>query len=408
MNKTQERIVKHKTIREMMVLSNYSEAISAFKEALATCGPHVGLLCDYASCFYEMGRFFECWEIVKRIHEEYEISEPLLCGDSKRRTLIALAKFYEEAAEPSMALKLYTQALPHCNTLIDKKWVYINELRLLSFFSKYDDLNAKYLAVTEMKDIGENLKVETLHGLMWAEWALFGYQQARNRWRLCLNENLNEMDKRLLARDFLEISIYSGHTDEEEQLNARKLLADAPSLDYDKGLVSIIDGGTGKNLDELSLSIMMKLRLLILQIRLSQDSSRQIELKRKYIFLTGALSHESCNLFKRIEPSLNSSVPVVMTLNFSSKKIVLPSGSSMKITNLQQKFLSSFRGSSSCNLDDLSQSLWQISGSESTYHRLRMLVYKLNDGLQPLLGFIPFEIKKEGAFVNPGLQIELK
>ncbi|MGZ3768537.1 MAG: tetratricopeptide repeat protein [Bdellovibrio sp.] len=403
-----ERTTRHKAIREMMMLSKYSEAISAFKETIETCGPHIGLLCDYASCYYEMGQFSECWEILKRIHEEYKIAEPLLSEDTKKRTLIMLAKFYEEAAEPSMALSFYSQALSYCKSLDDKKWIYINELRLLSFFSKSAGLHSKYLVVTEMKDIVDNLKVETLHGLMWAEWALFGYQQALNRWQLCLKENLNQIDKRLLARDFLEISISAGHVNDEEQIYARSLLADVSPLDYDTSLISILDRESGKNLDELALSSMMKLRLLILQIHSSQNISTKIELRRKYLFLTSALSPESRSLFERIEPSFNVSMPVMVTLNLSSKKLSLMNGDKVKITSLQQKFLSSLSGNSSRNIDELSQSLWQLDGSESTYHRLRMLIYKLNDSLHPLLGFIPFEIKKDGAFINPSLQIEIK
>lgn len=404
----QLRKQKHSEIRKLIVEEKLSEALSEFKNVIHTLGTHIGLLCDYAGCFYEMGRFHECWEVVKTVEQEYNIAKWKLSEDSQRRTLFFLGKFYEEMAEPAIALNYFHQALNLCDTLDEKKWVFSNELRLLSYFQRKGDLQKKYLAITEMKSSSVSLKIETLHGLMWAEYILFGYEQATSRWKLSMELPMNKMDKRLINRDFIEICILSEHMNCEYLKAAQSYLLQEVQLDYDKALIAILKNNIDFNIDELSLSVMMRVRLLLLQIKLSASEVRQSELRKKYFYLLEHLSKESQDLFKRINIRLCENSLFQLILHVADKKLIFSDKTSLKLTSMQVKFLTSIADKKSISLEQVSQKIWEMEDTLNTYHRLRMLVYKLNNSLLPFIGLTAFEVKKEGIFVHEQVSFKIE
>lgn len=407
MTRAEQRIIEHQAIRLQVIALQFEEAILQFKQTLKMHGPHVGLLCDFAGCYYEMGQFQDCWEIVEKIKEEFSNAEKQLSANSKYRTLLILGKFYEEMAEPQMAIDSYKDAINYTFTLENEKWIYANEIRILSYFGKTSDLHKKYLALTSMNNTADNLKIEILHGLMWAEWALFGHEHARQRWVHSQKQQSNEIDNRLLARDFTELSILSNAHREKDFLLATSLLATKSPLDYDKALLSLLAPEQDINIDEYNLSPMMKIRLVLLKLFLSKNINERNEHFKKYSFLIKNQSKSAQVLFRMLIASSEVKESLLI-INKSDKTIDFADRSALKITNLQVKFLSSFVSKSDFTLEELSHELWQTNDIEHTYHRLRMLIYKLNDQLTHLLGFVPFEIKKEGVTAHSKLQVQLK
>ncbi|MFV3409858.1 hypothetical protein ACNH6C_14710 [Bdellovibrio bacteriovorus] len=407
MNKAEQRIQYHKQARQFMLDGNFEQALSTFRKALSECGPHVGLLCDFAGCFYEMGRFQECWEVVAKLKTEFAEAQELLSQDSKIRTLLMLGKFHEEMAESALALNYYRLAGDSSDSLDDKQWIYVNELRVLAYFAKADSLQQKYLIVTEMKEVSPSLQTELLHGLMWSEWALFGYGHGVRRFQAALNSELNDMDKRLLARDFLEISILSNQTADTDIQAAIDLLQAGELLDYDQALLSLFTGKPETNQDNLSLTTMMKIRLLILQIKSSRSEVESFELKKKYNYLVKGLSQASQSLFQRIEPQVEIRTKIQAILHPKTRQIHFLSSEPIVLTKMQAKLLGLFSSNDELDLDLISQEVWQTTSDEGTYDRLRMMIYKLNKTFHNILGFHAFEVHKNGASIHAHLKIQL-
>lgn len=410
MSNTALRIQRHAAIRELVISSRFEQALIEFEKTIQLYGPHIGLLCDYAGCYYESGQYQECWILVQKIEEEYSNNREILSIDSQRRTLLFLGKLYEEMAEPALALQSYTQAESLEVSVEDHKWIFANQLRLYSYFNKKSLLQQKYETTLELNKSVANLQIESIHSLMWAEWSLFGYQQALNYWLTAQTLEMNVLDKRIFSRDFIEISILSNITNTLDQILAQEMLLQSNPQDYDFALISLLNFDCEKNLNliPLSLSTMMRLKLLLLNFRLSKNKNEQIELRKKYLFLIEGRSKEAQEFFKGIDISIDSQMERFITVHVSDKTLHFENGEPIKMTRLQIQLLSSFISANKVNLDVLSKNLWQTEQTESIYHRLRMLIYKINDVLNPLLGFIPFEIKKEGVSAHSLLKIKVK
>ena len=405
---------RHQEIRASMVSGDLDQAILEFHEVITTYGSHVGLLCDLAGCYYESGRFQEFEQVVDLICKEYQDAEHSLSPDSKRRTATMLAKFFEERADVAGALQWLTKAQEFCETQDDKKWIAINELRLLSYFGLKKDLQKRYLTVLELYNKEDSLKIEVLHGLCWAEWALFGYTHAVQRWQELQKYEMNDLDKRLMARDFIEISLLAGASPTQVEFGqACAILSNADKIDYDKALLSQIESTRSQtsrvdSSEQARLSLMMRIRLLILLARQESDGLRKIEYGKKFSFLVGHLSSASQELFGRIQPAVEGG-KFILTLQVSNKKLICPTPEfEMKMTGLQMKLIKSISKNRTLSLDQISNELWGCDNSESIFHRLRMLIYKLNDQVYAELCIKLLEVKKEGISLHLNAQIEIK
>lgn len=409
----QQRKIRHQEIRELMLTNKMDQALNGFHETIKTFGPHIGLLCDLAGFYYESDRFEECNDTVDLVCQEYQKAEAILSMASKHKTALMLAKFYEERAEIAEALKWLAKATQFCETQNDRKWVFVNELRLLSYFGLVNDLQKKYLVVLELVKTETSLVIETLHGLLWAEWALFGYHHAINRWNELQGCDLHRLDQRLIARDFIEISILSQpKADELSVLQAQGLLKGIDKTCYDQVLLFRLENiktpSSLMDLDGSKLSLMMRLRLLILFCKQETDSLKKIEHLKKFSFLIGYLTPASQELFRRIQPTMDET-KFILSLHAPAKKLKCQSPAlDMKVTSLQLKLLKSFSEKNNLSLDQVAENLWGGDSSESIYHRLRMLIYKLNEQLYGQLGLKPFEITKNSISLNPNVQIEIR
>lgn len=405
-----ERRERHLEARSFVVSNQLSLALDKFRSTIDDLGPHVGLQCDLAGCYYELGRFTEFEEVVTQIARDFERYEDVLCASSKRKTALMLAKFFEELAEPSQAISWLERASSWCEDLEQKKWIFGNELRILSYFGVKAGLQRKYRALLEMHGDGLNLKIEVQHALMWAEWALFGYNHAEKRRAMMRTREMNDIDRRLVARDFIEISLLSNVRTGPTMEQAVADLKSVAQLDVDRILLGMVSPDECSAFDrgDAKLSPMMTLRMLILNSRFEPNPELQFETVKKFGFLVGGLSSESRRLFKTVEPVSIQSRKIDIDVHVSEKKLSLVEfGFNSKLTSLQIKFLRIVTNRRAISMDELALLLWNEASSESTYHRVRMLVYKLNALLSAPTCVTPFEIKKDGVTIHSDVQFHV-
>jgi tetratricopeptide (TPR) repeat protein len=400
------RQAAHNQMKSLMGEGSLDEALRLSRQALAQFGPHVGFLCDQAACEYELGFFQSCSDTCFEIQKNLIEAITLLSKSSKLKTFLFLAKLLEEQGEVKAALSHLREASTLTETENELKMIQSQEIRILSFLGLRSELTKKYQRLTEKLDPQYNLQIEVLHGLLWAEWCLFGYQHSTNRWRELKSYRLNLMDMRLMARDFLEICLLDPSSDAILAKDAHDLLSTGPVLPYDQFLLSLHQTKTVSLELPIGLSFMMKLRVLILQMRHSQNLRHQLEIRKKFYFLTENLESDSAEWFRKILPPLVESNKIVIKLN-PSQKSLQSHENFMDLTLLQTKLFQLFSESQNCSMEQVVKSIWDEEWGEHHYHRIRMLIYKTNKMLQAHHGIAPFEVGKSGVSLNLKIQIQI-
>lgn len=414
-NQAQLREQRHFEIRSLMLNENQLEtAIEQFQKTINELGPHLGLQCDIAACLYELGRYEECWTQVQIIARDYLENEDLLSKNTKRRTALILSKFFEEMAEASATLEWLDRAQINCESEEEKKWILANELRILSYFKCKADLTSKYYKVLELYNSAVNLKTEILHSLMWAEWSLFGIAHATQRWFELMQMSLNQMDQRLINRDYLEMSLLVMiDKNDPNFIQAHSYLEKLDSNGFDLALLKICSSPlkdlVKESFSQYQLSRMMRFRLLLILFRqVAGDPNAQVELVNKFKFLQNYMDKKSKLIFKNIEPQIETSNQWILKMNLATKTISCKElNLNSKLTRLQILLLKRMGFETTVNLDMMSQQLWQCPSDESIYHRLRMLVYKINQKLSFHKEIELLEIRKDQISLNPKIKIEV-
>lgn len=128
---------------------------------------------------------------------------------------------------------------------------------------------------TEFANTDDSLKIEMRHSLMWAESALFGFEHARVRWHELSDDDMNELDRRLIARDFLEIWLLLNAPWCADVETAHAQLETLTLTDFDRALPEYTVSNRPRGLSRAvtDVSNMSVLRLLLLQINAATDLS---------------------------------------------------------------------------------------------------------------------------------------
>jgi tetratricopeptide (TPR) repeat protein len=413
------RMRAHAQVKELFLAGRLREAIENANSAIGSFGSHVGLLCDLAACHYELGQYRFCWTVLDRIEGEFAECEALLSTESAWRTLLMMAKLHEERGFLARALECLKKAQDRCEESDALKFLQIQELRILSFHKgSQKELSARYAFVTERMGESENLRLELLHGLMWTENSLFGFEHARLRFERALSLGLSPMERRLWAREFLEICLREeapreavNHAIHELQTAMEEAdESDLSELDYDRLLLRLAKqetyGVSAAEIFEVSLSPMMTIRILLLCLRTARTSAEKMELHKRLEFLCSSMDSFTREAVQSITPPLQIDRLLEIHLYSSVKdRRARIEQEEFRLTKMQLAFLQCFEADQELTLEELAHRLWKEEWSESLYHRLRMLVYKLNEDLRLSLAQTLFEIGKSGVQMNAGVRI---
>lgn len=405
--RAQQRQMAHEEIKSLMKKGQLEEALTSGQNVVASLGPHVGLLCDIAACQYEMARFESCKTTVVEISKNFRDAYYLLSESSKRRTSLFLAKLLEEQGDVAECLNQLNQSIFSVQNENEVKIIQSQELRILSFLGQKSNLAKKYQLLTEKIGKDESLQVEILHGLLWAEWSLFGFGHAVKRWQSLKEINLNPIDKRLIARDFLEICLFDDNSDPRLEAETCEWLKTSELLPYDQILIEFrTQWATKVDLTD-GFSFMMKVRILLLQIKYAANADAALELRKKFYFLLECLSKESAEMMRLLLPPAPSDQKIILNLE-PKQNYIEYHGKFKRLTGLQSKLFEAFMQQKSLPLEDVVRVLWNEDWTTAHYHRIRMLVYKLNTSLQIDLGISVFQTKKAGVSLNQSIEIKLK
>ncbi len=399
-----KRQLNHSQMKNLMHEGQLPEALEFAKQTVEKFGPHIGLLCDIAACQYELGEYQACAATAKFIEKEFQRVSHYLSASSSRKTNVFLSKLFEEFGEIHEALGLLKTATEFAVLAEENKIIQSQELRILSYFGQKKELTKKYLLLTESIVDDQNLQIEIFHGLLWAEYSLFGFSHALQRWNRLKGMDVNMMDRRLMASDFLEICLLAGQKDHSSALEAAEVLQVSNPFPYDLFLIKLQNG----SLDALNplgsdeFPTMTKFRILSLQMAYVQDPSHVWELRRKFLFLAEGLGEASNKIVLTLLPPIKDDKKILRL----SERLAEFDSTSIKLTQFQYRLLNAFREKTSLTLEEAGKILWDEIWDEGHYHRLRMLTYKINDLFQLNLGAALLDIRKSGIVLHHSIKIE--
>lgn len=392
-NKTEQRIKAHFWGKILFHQEKFEQASYVFRKAIDDFGEHVGLLSDLLCCHYVSGDYFSWSKNVDRLAEELEKASAKLSTDSLIRTMLLLAKSREEQGLVADALQIYEEMLKKTSEDDFLPLVLAQLVRIKSFWGIKKDLPDNYnkLILINEKFFLNHTNVEVQHALILAEMELFGVEEGSSRLGNLLTDenNLCDADKRLLIYDYLECNLRLKGVIPEfvseyaSQITFRDDFEDIiHRLTFD-GTKSISRG----ELSELSSKVPPT---CFIRVMIYLGELNNIEIQRKLLFLLDSLEHKSRKVWtQRFRSLIESSDTRNKLATYDSNSKIITFGD--QVLNLSRKkmmwgVLEHLLDKGECPIEEFVEKIWQVSYNPSYYHRLRVLVKRLNDLLKRPIG----------------------
>ncbi len=405
---------QHQLGYQQMIKGDYFKAVDTLKTADSNYGPHVGLLSDLVAVLYALGRVEECQTMTTRLQWELHEGRSLISKESSAKTYIFLGKILEEQGAVAEALKNYSQAAEYAIEIYEVRLrAQAQLLRLQSFLGRRTGLAELYQMCLKSKVNSKNLSIEIQHALILAEMILFGIQHAEVRLKNMMSDkNLKLRDRHLVIIDFIEealrhkISISSieeyakqiqiSEADEFEKIIYRMTIIPDFKLSAQESQDLI------RKLPPLGI-----LRILLLNLKNTEDSNLSDEIKRMFLFHLEALSTESKGmLLKKWQRDLLEKEalliyhPAAESLKFKGRSLPIKSGS------FAEKCITCFNGRTTVPMEEFAQYIFETSWDPSFYDRSRIAVVRLNKQLSQLTAHPKiFQHKKSSVELQAGFQI---
>lgn len=394
------------------------KALDHLKQALNEYGPHIGLLADIANCYYNLSEMWNFKQSLVKLSEEFEISRPLLERNHLVRALIFIGKGLEEQAYFYLALKKYEEALAHIlPEEIDLLSQCLSQIvRVKSYLGQNCKVNDYYQRLLMMKPSRPHLEIEVNHSLMLFEIILFGPISAYDRFKLLFqNYKIHSIDQKLIGFDYLEEALRLGEINPEAQALIESIALE--KNDRFEFLMkeiwqgkspSVIMGILNQQSHEVTPSSYM--RLLFLLIHKCSAAAIKIELKKRLLLLLEQTDTDTKSLLLKKWDLKLADENLVLFLHETHFSVEL-NGNSKSFAKSKPSFelLKMLSKQSDLSLEDVVQKLWQASWNESYYHRVRIMVKRLNDELQSLCG-IPkcISVTQQKVTLKPNIRLQFK
>jgi tetratricopeptide (TPR) repeat protein len=383
-----KRQSSHNNAKLHLLKDELNEAEEILKKTLLDYGPHVGVIADLATVYYQQGKIDHFENEILRLHKEYELCKSALSRISFLKTTLLLAKLFEEIGEVAISLKYYDEIIFQSEGDIEwLKKAKVQKLRLLSYYNLKKDIEKYYFECMRLANFDEMMQVELEHGLMIAEYHLFGIESALARYKSFIKKNTNfDLDKILFLSELAEI-ILTSPLEIVHDIDFQTL-ADGDT--YDKILLNFIqDSNFSLPLDqinELSSEITKTglLRIMNIARTRNQNTSSDLELNKKALLLLDSISHESREILLSKWRVFKNGV-----LNDESREILIKDKSiiwnnqeidtSLKIVLM--KTLKFFELQSEGILEDYVQFVFDSKINDSSNDRVRINFTRINNFL---------------------------
>lgn len=388
------RFRAHYVAKKYLIAGDLQKSFSTLVEALKDYGPHVCLLADAVGVAYLINDIRQMDYYFQSLLSEFAKTKNALSEITLIRVKIFVGKIYELRGEIYEAEKNYQEAfdasrgttyfLSSCAQLV----------RVKSFLSKGDEVNELYnLLMFKKNDFNES-DFELNHAMLLMEARLFGSEVAGHRINKIIDSHLPSYDKKQMICHFLEELLWNNESLSKNLLTKIvKANLFTELNNYERVVFSSFFKEIEKTIVDTNNSILDEMKCLILLIKLELDSCKKESYRKKLIFILKGLSKESRILLeKKWQNLIFPKQSLVIVLDTKKEEVQIENVILNRAKSKQLfKILIHFKDKKNVESDRLTYSLFEITNyDESSYHRLRMVISRLNQELKESCGIAKF------------------
>lgn len=417
--KRKTRIEAHQNGMAAIREGAYSKAIEFLSEGLENFGPHVGLLADLAGAAYLKGDMGAFQIFVERLESEFRTARDLLSQESCLRTLIALAKFYEELGRVHEAFEVIHAALvvmPPGHVLSFS--VRCQKLRLMVTFAQEKETGILYRQCLQISEEKPDVWIECFHALLLTEIRLFGFDATWPRLNALFeqSEKMQAADARLLLFDAMEIALEKRDLLSRDLLLERIKFLNLSDLDpYESALLKLAcDKSAISNEDMFKwtrgLSPLAWLRVVALEIARDQNPARQKTLREQMHFHLHSFDSSTRRLLAIKWGHLLNDADVTELILDMKNKTCIKQGIKVSLQNSPRSWtlLKTLAENQSLAGNDLLEILSETFSSSQELESLRIGLLRLDRKLSKdlYLGWV-VRYSKDELKLNPHLRFRM-
>lgn len=384
----EKRFAAHFNAKKNLINGELELSLNQLKDAVNEFGPHVGILSDIVAIAYLLNDLHQINHFTEKLEKELLESKLKLASESLVRSFIFLGKIKEFNGEVYNALELYQEAFEHAesNHLFLKAAAQI--IRLKSFLGKHNEVSELYSAITLRKLTLDDNDFELNHSALLVELRLFGMSAFTSRMNKIIDENLPEYDKRQMVCHYLEELIWQDEKSDANFLNKIKNVLQFDDLNTYEYLV--LSQFIELPVTELQscLSPLDELKRLILQIKLTKNTKERDSYKKMFFFQLQTLSKESRMMLEKKWIKHLENKQATIHVSLSKNEIYFENKIIEKVNTKQLlKLITYFENKKVVSTDDIATELFESDNyNENEYHRLRMIVSRLNKSVRESTG----------------------
>lgn len=407
----------------------YESALHIFTLTTEKYGNHVGLCSDMACCHYLLGNTKSWQKSVHSINRELDLNAQIAIS-SQIRTRLMLAKFFEELGNLHQAYRVYSklieqlQSHPQVHEFTSQ--IYCQAGRFQSVYGISKNLEMVYRRLLVLLDHEEDpsVQIEISHALMLAEGVLMGAHHGQARMEQVFDEfDLHHSDHKLFYFDWLERALH-----QSQPLNST-IQSYQPKLkvsDLYQHFISTLAFDLPqfpdfthyiRHTDQLPFAAALRLHALVIKKSVYSDAITQEIIKKAKLMIHSLDRHSIAywqhyfgnDVLTESNIAADQGQTQVNQLLLTQSGLATFNHLSLNLNSKPQikAFLGLFVDREKYGLKELTQSLWQGQYNTSYYHRIRMLVKRVNDLFAKKMELIDL-VKLDRAYVQLNSSIQIK
>lgn len=388
------RFRAHYVAKKHLIAGDLQKSFSVILTALNDYGPHVCLLADAVGVAYllndirQMNNYFqtllsELAKAKKELSELTLIQVKIFIGKiyELRGEIYEAEKYYQEAFEASSKTKYFVSSGAQL-------------VRIKSFLNKADEVSELYNLLTLKRNDFNESDIELGHAILLMETRIFGSEVAGNRVNRIIEGHLPAYDKKQMICHFLEEIFWNNESLQESFLvKISKLNIFNELNNYERAVFSTFFKEVDKTTFDTDNSILDEMKYLAILIKKECDSPKKETYKKKLVFILKGLSKESRILLEnKWQDLIFTKQPLVVIVDTVKEEVQIANVILNKAKSKQLfKILINFKNSKNIESERVAFDLFEISNyDESSYHRLRMVISRLNQELKVSCGIAKF------------------
>lgn len=364
----------------LLYRGDYLKALEFYDIALNSHFPSIEALCDSALCLYQLGMMVAFEERLKSALQLYQEEIVNLNQKELFDYGVFLSKLLEESIRIDEALDIINMLGEKQLSPAQRQGICIQKLRLSILKKDLKAVHSLYPLVLKYSQQNLNFEVETDHVLILADFTMFGFSQAVERFEETINKEITDVDRHFLISEMYELAILSDHV---EFLKLDKYFVDSQN-EYEKQQKSIINLFINRAKDpevsivriEKTLSKMSFLRLVRQMLILFPDSSSYQSWAVKYRF--HCLQIPS-NEIRTIFLSCLATRTDKLVLDLKLKQVIFDGREDLVKSPFFWRLITVFNGQSSAvDIDEVIRAVYNEAPNGQHFDRLRMAISRLN------------------------------